>query len=522
MRLATIEPLLRSPCCWVALNLEPSLLRDSGRVLWSGQWTCTACGNRFPHRRGVAFLSVLDADWLPTLRESVARRLIVLRQLHGGGLEPQREQLLSQQNETSRDLMQTLFDAALNRMQPLRGLRVLDVGAGTCPTSAQLAALGAEVVAVETEPAHLLHVNLEPVDPEPPETLILNGVTYRTKPATPAPAYFSRITAPAHRLPFYEASFDVVFCRSVLHHLHALPRAMREMLRVLRPGGLFVACSEPVRSILDPEDDYLIENVDKEEGLNEQTPALTDYLAPLRGLTRQVTVQHWPSDPPPGRRTLLRRLAAAVQRRMPVGSCASGPALAMLLPMSFSVNIYACRTLVRVPLPPRSTNLLDEFGISELAGWSTPATLRNAIETHERATNTFAAAARRLAALSRREPSVFVPALTPERDLRIGWRRRETVLGHACRTMTRRAMVSLARSSQMQRLEIMACATMPQPVTGRILADGQPVGRFGLEHQWKQIVLPLRSSGDVVDVTLELDDADAPPGRVAVRWIRLI
>lgn len=522
MRLATIQPLLLSPCCWAGLRLEPGTLRDNGAILWTGDWTCSACGMAFPHRRGVAFLSVLDADWLPTLRESVARRLIVLRQLRGGALEPQRQELLAQQNETSRDLMQTLFNAALRQMEPLRGLRVLDVGAGTCPTSAALAARGAEVVAVETEPAHLLHVNLGPVDPDPPETLVMDGITYRTKPETPAPAYFSRIAAPAHRLPFLEASFDVVFCRSVLHHLHDLSRAIREMLRVLKPGGLFLACSEPVRSILDPEDYYLIDNVDKEEGLNEQTPALTDYLAPLRGVTRGATVHHWPSDPPPGRRTPLRRLVCAAQRRLPPGASASGLGLLTILPMSLSANISARRNLVRVPPPPRSSNLLGDFDMRHVANWSTPATLRDAIETHEAATNAFADATRRLAALTRRGTAAFIPALTPERELRIGWRRRQIILGHACRTITRRAVVSLARPTGAQRIEMLACAATPAPVTGRILANEVPVGRFSLEPAWKLIVLPLHATGAVVDVTMELDDPGAQAGCVGVRWMRLV
>lgn len=50
----------------------------------------------------------------------------------------------------------------------------------------------------------------------------------------------------SERLPFDDASFDVIFARAVLHHIADLPAAMREFHRVLRPGGVFVAAREHV------------------------------------------------------------------------------------------------------------------------------------------------------------------------------------------------------------------------------------------------------------------------------------
>ncbi len=42
----------------------------------------------------------------------------------------------------------------------------------------------------------------------------------------------------AERLPFADGSFDIVYSFGVLHHTPDTPRAVREVFRVLRPGGV--------------------------------------------------------------------------------------------------------------------------------------------------------------------------------------------------------------------------------------------------------------------------------------------
>ncbi len=50
--------------------------------------------------------------------------------------------------------------------------------------------------------------------------------------------------AAAEALPWEDASFDMVTCQTVLMHVPDAVAVVREMVRVLRPGGLFVA-AEP-------------------------------------------------------------------------------------------------------------------------------------------------------------------------------------------------------------------------------------------------------------------------------------
>ena len=55
------------------------------------------------------------------------------------------------------------------------------------------------------------------------------------------------IRADAERLPFEDASFDLVFGHAVLHHLPDLELSFAEFARVLRPGGTLAFCGEPSR-----------------------------------------------------------------------------------------------------------------------------------------------------------------------------------------------------------------------------------------------------------------------------------
>ncbi len=53
--------------------------------------------------------------------------------------------------------------------------------------------------------------------------------------------------ADAERIPYGDDSFDLVVGHAVLHHIPDVALALREVLRVLRPGGRFVFAGEPTR-----------------------------------------------------------------------------------------------------------------------------------------------------------------------------------------------------------------------------------------------------------------------------------
>lgn len=109
-------------------------------------------------------------------------------------------------------------ESFLPYLQP--GMRLLDCGCGPGTITVGLAAavVPGEVVGIDLEAAQI------------------NLAQRQAAQANVTNARFE--VANVHDLPFPDASFDVVYCSAVLSHLRERGKALREMHRVLKPGGL--------------------------------------------------------------------------------------------------------------------------------------------------------------------------------------------------------------------------------------------------------------------------------------------
>ncbi|NBO45758.1 MAG: demethylmenaquinone methyltransferase [Actinobacteria bacterium] len=97
------------------------------------------------------------------------------------------------------------------------GQRVLDLAAGTGTSSAPLAAQGATVIAADFSLGMLRQGRTQQQD-------------------------LPFVAADAMKLPFADASFDVVTISFGLRNVHGLETALAEMFRVTSPGGKIVIC----------------------------------------------------------------------------------------------------------------------------------------------------------------------------------------------------------------------------------------------------------------------------------------
>jgi SAM-dependent methyltransferase len=117
--------------------------------------------------------------------------------------------------------------ALLLRHAP-KAVSLLDMPAGNGIATRAFAAAGFDVTAVE---------------PNPSDSVGRGAI----KQALAAAALEANIVdAWGEALPFEPSSFDVVYVRQGLHHASDLPSMVREIARVLRPGGVLLACREHV------------------------------------------------------------------------------------------------------------------------------------------------------------------------------------------------------------------------------------------------------------------------------------
>lgn len=120
------------------------------------------------------------------------------------------------------------FAHVLHGLQVLPGMTVIDFGAGSCWASRWLSQMGMEAIALDVSPSALkigraLYARLPVIGERPqPRFLVFDG----------------------HRIELPDASVDRILCLDTFHHLLNPDQVLREMGRILKPGGI-AGFSEP-------------------------------------------------------------------------------------------------------------------------------------------------------------------------------------------------------------------------------------------------------------------------------------
>lgn len=160
----------------------------------------------------------------------------------------------------------------------LQGAEVLDVGAGTGIASAALLASGAgRAIALEPDPSDEVG----------------RGAIRRLGP----PEGLEIVDGWGEQIDLGDGSVDIVYCRQALHHARDLPLMIRECARVLRPGGIFLACREHVVDNAHQLAQFLAAHPIHRLAGGEHAFALGDYRGAIRaaGLLLQRQIGPWDS-----------------------------------------------------------------------------------------------------------------------------------------------------------------------------------------------------------------------------------
>ena len=253
---------LRCPICFGNLQLDRAF-PPSCVWLQEGTLVCARCSRSYPIIDGIP--RILD-DSLPGMREK-------RREIEGWANIAREKGWYTPSDEVDRVLPFTNRDLGWNDpvwganeysfsllldnyIRP--GMKVLEVGAAKCWGAQHLIPRGCEYVGTDT----LADPNIG----------LGRGAFYAQRVGE-----FDRVQADGERLPFVTWSFDLTYCAATLHHALTLPKMVREMARVTRPGGFVVALNEGTRPRQMSEDNPL-QDEEKRFGINEHVHTIWEYV----------------------------------------------------------------------------------------------------------------------------------------------------------------------------------------------------------------------------------------------------
>lgn len=132
------------------------------------------------------------------------------------------------------------------------------------------------------------------VEPNPSDTVGRGAIHHTLREES---LHANIVDAYGEKLPFESGSFDIVYVRQGLHHAGNLPAMLGEIARILRPGGVLLACREHVvddykqslQRFLDSQPDHQLYG-------GENAFTLADYRQAMAASGMRISVELGPFD----------------------------------------------------------------------------------------------------------------------------------------------------------------------------------------------------------------------------------
>lgn len=186
---------------------------------------CPGCGSRFTVRNGINYL--FSSDFKDTFAKNRLAWNGLKRARGDRPLSPEDALKLPEDAQT-RDLLFWLR----TRLAGDGPRRVLELGAGRGWAARTLVEDGHQVIASDAQDDDEI------------------GLGFASRLRSDSAHWYACVVTGAESLPFQSGSFDCIYCFSTLRYIIDLERVLREVSRLLKPGGLFIALQEPFRGLL--------------------------------------------------------------------------------------------------------------------------------------------------------------------------------------------------------------------------------------------------------------------------------
>lgn len=253
------ETLLNHICCPVCHHLLTLSRQETQQDhILEGNLYCSGCGENYPIHKGMPYL-ISDTNleqFKATEREGWVKIWQKKGMYENADLELSHQ--LPYVGGVWTDVAR-VFDIALNEMNLTGKEMVLDIGAGQGWASRYFAEKGCTAIALDIVADEKFGLGRSWAIMERANT------------------YFEPLLGDGERLPFPENRFDFVFFCGALHHFVHFEHVLKQVYRVLKPGGRVIAVGEPAISLFKTEAEMQVLFEETEVGIVERRPKVYQY-----------------------------------------------------------------------------------------------------------------------------------------------------------------------------------------------------------------------------------------------------